>query len=160
LSTARRLLPLLLLGLAIAACACSENGQAGPARSAAGHSDRTDAWITIKGQRLALEIVDTPQAMSLGLGGRDALPWGRGMLFPYAQPGFPRFWMRGMRFDIDIVWLRDGRIVDISHRVAHVPGEDGPTVQPSQLCDAVLEVPAGYASANGWRIGTQTVLER
>ena len=156
---ARRLIHVLLLGLVLSTGACSENGQADPARSGA-HGYRNDAWITIKGQRVALEIVDTPQAMSRGLGGRDALPWGRGMLFIYEQPGFPLFWMRGMRFDIDIVWLRDGRIIDISHRVVHVPGENGPSVQPSELCDSVLEVPAGYASANGWRIGTPVRLER
>jgi hypothetical protein len=82
------------------------------------------------------------------------------MLFVYDQPGFYSFWMRGMRFDIDIVWIRAGRIVDIAHGVRHVPGENGPTVRPAELVDRVLEMPAGYAQTHGWRVGSHVEVER
>jgi hypothetical protein len=116
-------------------------------------------WITIEGQRVALEIAQTPEQHSRGLGERDALGWDRGMLFLYDESGFPRFWMKGMRFDIDIVWIHGDRVVDISHRVAHVPGESGPIVAPRNLTDRVLEVPAGYAQSHGWRVGQRVAIE-
>ena len=116
--------------------------------------------MTIRGTRIALEIAATPADQRLGLGQRDSLPWNHGMLFVYDEPGVPRFWMKDMRFDIDIVWIRGDRIVDISHRVPHVPGGKGPTVAPRELTDRVLEVPAGCAAANGWRIGHRAILER
>jgi len=119
-----------------------------------------EAWMTINGARVALELAHTPAEQRVGLGGRDSLAWNRGMLFLYDEPSFPSFWMRGMRFDIDIVWLRGDRIVDISHGVQHVPGGNGPTVRPRELTDQVLEVPAGYAAAHGWRMGHQATLER
>ena len=109
----------------------------------------------IRGTEVSLEIVRTPEAQALGLGRRDSLEWGRGMLFPYESPAFRAFWMKDMRFDIDIVWIRKGRIVDLHHRVPHpkTPGENVVTVQPKTLADTVLEVPAGFAQANGWAKG-------
>ena len=112
-----------------------------------------EGWITIAGRKVALEIVRTPEEQSLGLGERDSLAWNRGMLFLYDRPGFPRFWMKAMRFDIDIVWILDNRVTEISHRVPHVPGQNGPLIGPRNLTNRVLEVPAGYAQAHGWRAG-------
>ena len=82
------------------------------------------------------------------------------MYFPYERPGFYAFWMKGMRFSIDIVFLRDGRIVDLHPQVPFESGGNGPTIRPRELADAVLEVPAGYAAANGWQRGDRVRLER
>jgi uncharacterized membrane protein (UPF0127 family) len=68
--------------------------------------------------------------------------------------------MKGMRFSIDIIWLRDGRIVGLEANVPFEKDGNGPTLRPSELVDAVLEVPAGYAAASGWRIGDPVRLER
>jgi uncharacterized membrane protein (UPF0127 family) len=141
----RRIALLCIAGLALAAC-----------RPAA---EPSSPAVTIHGRRVEVELALTPETQARGLGYRDALAWDHGMLFVYDEPFFPRFWMRGMRFDIDIVWIRDGRIVDISHRVPHVPGENGPTVQPRQLASWVLEVPAGYAEAHRWRVGQRVEAE-
>lgn len=140
--------PLLALAFALLA-ACDGDVAAAP-----------DAWVTIRGQRVAAEIARTPAEQRLGLGERDELPWNAGMLFQYRRAGFYAFWMKGMRFDIDIVWIRDDRIIDISHRVPHVPGGNGPTVAPRELADRVLEVNAGYAASHGWRVGQKVRLER
>lgn len=107
----------------------------------------------IQGQSIALELARTPQEQALGLGQRDGLAWGHGMLFVYEEPQFHRFWMKDMRFDIDILWIREGRIVDISHNVRHRPGSTGDQVSPRELADQVLELPAGYAAAQGLRLG-------
>ena len=123
-------------------------------------ADEPEAWVSIRGQRVAVELALTREQQTLGLGERDRLPWDHGMLFPYDEPDFYGFWMKGMRFDIDIVWIRGDRIVDISHRVPHVPGGAGPTVGPRELSDTVLEVPAGYAESHGWQIGDRAAIER
>ncbi len=141
----------LFFALSLSACEGLNPSKAAP--------QAPQGWITIQGQRVALEIAQTPEQQSRGLAERDSLGWDRGMLFPYDEPGFPRFWMKGMRFDIDIVWIHGDRIVDISHRVAHVPGENGSIVAPRNLTDRVLEVPAGYAQSHGWRVGQRVVIE-
>ncbi len=105
----------------------------------------------IRGQRVGLEVVRTRDAQARGLGYRDSLEWGRGMLFIYDEADFYGFWMKGMRFDIDIVWIRAGRIVEIAHRVKRSPEGPGPTYRPREVADQVLEVSAGFAEAHGWR---------
>lgn len=119
-----------------------------------------EGWVEIRGHRVAVEIAEERAEQAKGLGDRDSLPWGHGMYFVYDQPGFYSFWMKGMRFPIDIVWLRDGRIVDLHTNVPFEPGGNGPTIRPSSLANAVLEVPAGYAVARGWRVGDRVVFER
>jgi hypothetical protein len=117
-----------------------------------------EAWVTIRGHTVGVEIADTPQEQALGLGERDALSWDRGMLFPYAKPAFYAFWMKGMRFSIDIIWILGDRIVDMDLNVPFEPGGNGPTLRADSLVDGVLEVPAGYAQAQGWRIGDRVVI--
>ena len=126
-----------------------------------GRGREVDGWVEIRGQRVAVELADTVPKQSLGLGGRDALEWDRGMLFPYPQAGFYSFWMKDMRFDIDIVWILRDRIVDLHHRVPHAPereaGRELPVYRPRRAADTVLEVPAGYAQAHGWRDGDRVI---
>jgi uncharacterized membrane protein (UPF0127 family) len=141
-----------LIGSLLAAC---DGSRAEPDHDAT----PPEGWVTIRGQRVAVELAITPAEQQLGLGQRDALAWDTGMLFLYEKPGFYRYWMKDMRFDIDIVWIRGDRIVDISHRVPHVAGQNGPTVLPDELADKVLEVPAGYATALGWRSGQPVEVE-
>lgn len=142
----------LMLGVAAAftiavACAAEPEAPSGPT-------------MTIRDRAVALEFARTRAEQSKGLGGRDSLAWHSGMLFEYPSPRFAGFWMKDMRFDIDIVWIRAGRIVDISHRVKHYDDHPGPTIKPKELVETVLEVPAGYAEAHGWRVGDRAFLDR
>ncbi|MGH0038029.1 MAG: DUF192 domain-containing protein [Myxococcota bacterium] len=115
--------------------------------------------MTIRGESIDVEVARSRAEQTLGLGQRDDLAWDRGMLFVYERPGFYGFWMKDMRFDIDIVWIRDGRIVDIHHRVPHAVEPPLPTYRPPEVVDQVLEVVAGGAQARGWRRGDRVVVE-
>jgi len=134
-----------LLASAVA-CAAEPETPAGPT-------------MTIRNRAVFLEFARSPAQQARGLGGRESLTWHHGMLFEYASPRFPGFWMKDMHFDIDIVWIRESRIVEISHRVPHFDDHPGPTIRPRELVDSVLEVPAGYAQAHGWRVGDRVVLD-
>jgi uncharacterized membrane protein (UPF0127 family) len=148
---ARGLALLCAGGILMAANSCSDGRRNAP---------ETDAWLEIKGRRLSVEIADTPRRQKKGLGGRDSLAWNHGMYFEYSQPAFYGFWMKGMRFSIDIIWLRDGRIIGLDANVPFEKGGNGPSLRPAELVDAVLEVPAGYAAANGWQVGDPVLIER
>ena len=58
-----------------------------------------------------MDVADTPERRRLGLGGRDGLEQDRGMWFDMGGTGDATFWMRGMRFPIDIVWISDDFVV-------------------------------------------------
>jgi len=114
--------------------------------------------VTIRGHRILAEVADTEEKKHLGLGGRDGLAPDHGMLFPYPVADRYAFWMKGMRFDIDIVWIRGERVVSLSERAPHPqgPGVDDaalPEFRPTEPADRVLEVEAGTAARLGWRPG-------
>jgi uncharacterized membrane protein (UPF0127 family) len=104
--------------------------------------------------RVAVEIVRTEADRARGLGGRPGLAPEHGMLFLFEAPGRPAIWMKDMRFSIDILWIRRGRVVDIK-RAAPVPAPGVPLeiYTPRAEADLVLEVPAGFSDAKGIRIG-------
>ena len=145
----RALQALLCLGLA-AGGAPAQGENAAPLR------ERTS--VSIRGQRVVAEVARTAEEQRRGLGGRDGLAPGTGMLFPYTEARRMAFWMKGMRFDIDIVWIREGRIVDFS-RFVPAPRAGAsimdalPTVEPKEPADTVLEVVAGTVNARGWQVG-------
>ncbi len=114
--------------------------------------------VTIRGQAISAEVARSASDQMRGLGGRDGLAPNAGMVFPYPSARRPGFWMKDMRFDIDIVWIRDGRIVDISPFVpaprANATLMDAlPTFSPKEPADTVLEVAAGTARTRGWSAG-------
>ena len=116
---------------------------------------------TIRDRVVQLEIARTNAEQTQGLSDRASLDWHSGMLFVYDEADFRSFWMLRMHFDIDIVWIRDGRIVSIARFVPHPRDTSQPlaTVRSPELADAVLEVPAGYAQANGWRRGDRVTFD-
>ena len=113
--------------------------------------------IHVAEARVVVEIADTPAARERGLGGRDVLPAGRGMLFDMGSDAEWGFWMKDMRFAIDIVWLaRDGTVVYIAANVA--PDTYPQVFAPPSPAYWVLELPAGYMAASGVGIGERVVL--
>jgi hypothetical protein len=94
----------------------------------------------------AVEIARTPEAQERGLMGRDSLAPGQGMLFMFVAPNRYGFWMKNMKFPIDILWL-DGQ-GNIVHSVQSAPtctAEPCPVYTPPSEALYVLEVPAGEA---------------
>lgn len=105
---------------------------------------------------VTVEIADTPVSRAQGLSGRDSLPADQGMYFPLEQSARHSFWMKDMRFPLDIIWIREGKIVDISENVPYPAGDQPPaTVQPKEPADAVLEVNAGFTERHGLKIGDE-----
>lgn len=57
------------------------------------------------------EIVSGPSKMYRGLGGRNDLCSSCAMLFRFSNSGKHAFWMKGMNFPLDIIWIMDNEIV-------------------------------------------------
>ena len=111
--------------------------------------------ITIGGETVVVEVARTSAEKEKGLSGRVSLPEGKGMLFLFDRPDRHGFWMPGMHFSIDIVWIgADWRIVDIAKEI---PPESYPDVVVSDVdAQYVLEVPAGSIERYGWNVGDET----
>lgn len=100
-----------------------------------------------------IEVVSDPADMQKGLGGRDSLAKNHGMLFVFAEPGQPAFWMKDMKFPIDIIWIQGSEVVDIAPNLPVVAAEFLSTYQPRVPANYVLEVNAGFAEEHGVKVG-------
>jgi hypothetical protein len=103
---------------------------------------------------VAVEVAASDATRERGLSGRNRLETGHGVLFLFAQPAKYSFWMKDMRFPIDAIWIRDGKIVDLSIGIQPPQtDEEVPlSFSPIEAADAVLEVPAGFAAEHGLRL--------
>lgn len=106
----------------------------------------------INGKVFDVEVADTVLKRAKGLSGRECLKndekacpgSAEGMLFLFAKPGKYNFWMAGMKFPIDIVWINGNKIVDISKDVQPPKKNELPAItSPSIEADKVLEISAG-----------------
>lgn len=110
------------------------------------------ATVRVQQHTIYAEVARSDRAKARGLSKRQNLPAKKGMLFPFDTPGVYEFWMRDMRIGIDIVWIQDGKIVEISRAVPPpAPGAEPVRVRPSSPVTHVLEVHAGVATA--WQPG-------
>lgn len=108
--------------------------------------------------RIEAEVAATPRARSQGLSGRGSLASDAGMLFVFEQPGPHAFWMQGMRFPIDIIWINNGQVVDVALNVP-VPDGQPPLYTPNQFATHVLEVNAGWVAARHITIGSSVTID-
>lgn len=67
--------------------------------------------LVLKGQIFDLEVMDTPAKQREGLSGRDALASDQAMVFVFDQAKIMDFWMKDMKFNIDLLWVKDNEIV-------------------------------------------------
>jgi len=114
----------------------------------------TKGKVLINGQAISVEIAKTPEQQEIGLKGRDKLNNGNGMLFVFKDKRYYNFWMDGMKIPIDIIWIDDNKIIDITKN-APVPADlNNPDIfTPISEVNYVLEVKAGYADKENIKIG-------
>ncbi|MEW6660470.1 MAG: DUF192 domain-containing protein [Thermodesulfobacteriota bacterium] len=107
-------------------------------------------WVTLGQTEVKAEVVRSPGKIYLGLGYRQSLPEGQGMLFLMPRKEPQNFCMRGMKFPIDIIWIVGGKIVGLEKNVS--PKFTGPLCSPEPV-NYVLEVPGGFCDRKGIKVG-------
>ncbi len=119
--------------------------------------------LLINGHSIRTEIVSGVAEQKLGLGNRESLQEGRGMLFIYSSPGEKIFWMKRMKFAIDIIWIYKGKIVHIEKQIPppSIMSSDSAlkTYGHGIIADMVLEVTAGYSDKVKMNPGTAILIQ-
>lgn len=102
-----------------------------------------------------VEVADSDKKRQQGLMFRKSLNDNQGMLFIYQEEGVHAFWMKNMRFPLDIIWIDSKKtIVDIYEFA--LPCKDFcKTITPRANAKFVLEVNAGFARNKQVRIGNK-----
>jgi len=113
--------------------------------------------LLIKDRLIQIEIAQTLMQKSKGLSHRLSLEKDHGMFFIFSYSGFHLFWMKGMKFGIDIIWIDENyKIIDISKNI--LPKFWPQFLKPNQPAQYVLEVNAGFSDMNKIQIGDEVEL--
>jgi uncharacterized membrane protein (UPF0127 family) len=118
----------------------------------------TPKQISVGQNQLGVYIANTDTTRQKGLGGIDSLPESEGMLFVFDSKNTSQvFWMKDMRFALDIIWIKDNRVIQIDKKVPapqpNTPDSALRLYTPNTPIDYVLEVNAGYSDSHGIKIG-------
>jgi uncharacterized protein len=152
-------LAVLAYGLALGAAGVllylySSVNQAPSQQDCAVNSQLRTTGLRVGDQVFTAEVAEERPQQAQGLSGRNCLGKDRAMLFVYDRPGDYCFWMKDMRFPIDIVWL------DEKKRITTIAANVNPDTYPHVFCpetpaNYVVEVAAGIANAHNWQSGAQ-----
>jgi uncharacterized protein len=113
---------------------------------------------TIGTNVIKLEVAQTPKEIQHGLMGRTALEKDSGMVFLFKPASPTRFWMYNCFISLDMLFIKDGKIMRICEDVPPCKSQD-PSKCPTYPSDAdvtvteVIEVNAGYCKKHGIKQG-------
>lgn len=113
--------------------------------------------ITIRNHTFVVELTDTQSEQERGLSYRSSLDEGSGMLFVFEKPQILTFWMKGMEFPLDIIFIRDNKIITIYKNVPKPAPNTQlgnlPRYSPKEPANYVLEINAGLSEKYDFQEG-------
>ncbi|MBI2591131.1 MAG: DUF192 domain-containing protein [Candidatus Brennerbacteria bacterium] len=116
-----------------------------------GSRDRSFEKVVINGTEFTVDIADTPDKREKGLSGQPGLAEDMAMLFIFEHPGIYGFWMKDMKFPIDIIWIKNNKIIGFEK---NIPPKSYPKAfYPELEVDMVLEVTAGTVDKFNFMVG-------
>lgn len=120
--------------------------------------------VTIGETVIKVEIADTQEKRAKGLGGRQTLATDSGMLFIFDRVDKHGFWMKGLSFPLDFIWIKDQKVVDIYKNAPPVASgqqdKELPIYVPSEPVNMVLEVNAGFSDSHNIKVGDTVSIKK
>jgi len=118
------------------------------------------ATVTIDNQSFNVSIARSEKEHEVGLSGTKSLDQNQGMIFLFNNPGYYSFWMKDMKFPIDIIFINNDQIVTIYNDAPTVQGQENLIAYPpTQMVDKVLEIQAGLSEKYNFKIGDKVKYE-
>ena len=102
--------------------------------------------VTVNGVPLVADLAITGDQRTKGLAVKDSLAENESMLFYFPKANEYAFWMKDMKFPIDIIWLdTDRKVIHIEHSLEPCYSDACPLYKPEGKTQYVLETVAGFA---------------
>lgn len=113
----------------------------------------------IRGHTFFIEVAMSPSQKEIGLAKYKRIDANQGMYFPFEKEGYYGFWMKGMHFPIDIIFIRDNKIVTIFRDVPVRSDYQKYIYTPTAPADSVLEINAGFSGKYGFERGDKVIIK-
>jgi uncharacterized protein len=122
---------------------------------------KTNGKVTIGSHAFDVEIVRDEKAQQIGLTKYTSIKETQGMLFIFEQPGNYSFWMKNMKFSIDIIFIHDDTIVSIAPDAQPLKNDaQSPQIyKPGEPTDKVLEIQSGLSKKSNIKVGDKVKFE-
>ena len=121
------------------------------------NDNRTSSIVRIDDMNITAILALTPEEQSTGLAIKETMKENEGMLFVFDTPKKYSFWMKDMKFPIDIIWA------DPTGKIVHIEKNLQPCIfllpcasySPNIDSLYVLEVVSNFTSKYNIKIGDQ-----
>ena len=118
-----------------------------------GCATKEQTSVVFPNGKIAIEVADSNQEKYQGLSNRDSICPDCGMLFVFKPAQKTGFVMRNMKFALDMIGIRDGKVVAIDKNCQPEAIDKLTVYQNKEAVDYVLEVNAGVSDRLGVRVG-------
>ena len=118
------------------------------------------AKVIIGNNTWEAELAKTLVEKARGLSYRESLGKDKGMIFFFDPPSKESFWMKGMNFSLDMIWIRNNTVIDITKNAPPLKDSLRPLYySPKEPADMVLEVNAGQVDEFRVKIGDKVIIK-
>lgn len=117
--------------------------------------------LTIGDDTFNVYVADSAVEWEVGLGNVDTLGAGEGMVFIFPSPEEHTFWMKGVEYPIDIIWIGDGSVIGSVTAYPELTSDKSSYARyvSPELVDMVLEVSAGTVATEQIGVGDPVTMQ-
>lgn len=105
------------------------------------------ATVVVNGQTFKADVAQTEKEKQAGLSKRGKMADNKAMLFTFDKADYYQFWMKDMRFPIDIIYINNDKVVTVFKNVPN-PDKNNtnlPVYRSEEPANRVLEINAGLS---------------
>lgn len=123
--------------------------------------NKRSAQVVVNGQSFAVVVAKSEKDRQIGLSKTDGLAENQGMLFVFDTPDYYPFWMKEMKFPIDIIYIQGDKVTTVIENAKPPASTNGnlEIYEPTDKSDKVLELKAGSAKKHSVKKGTSVKIE-
>lgn len=122
---------------------------------------KKDPVVKIANQSFRVIVANSQKERERGLSEIKSLQDNQGMIFLFDRPDYYSFWMRNMKFPIDIIYINKDTIITIKNNAQPPKNiKESPIIYaPTSPADKVLEISAGLAEKYKFKNGDKVTYE-
>ena len=115
--------------------------------------------ISVNNCTLLADLSITYEQIILGLSNKSSIKENEGMLFVLSPSSRRGFWMKDMKFPIDVIWLNENKEIVYIKKNLMPCVTNCPVYYPDRESKYVLEVVAGFVDKQNLKVGDTIFFE-